>query len=183
MSATKNVVFHEVGHMVVGLCIGIVEDCIDFYPAAGEVARARYSSLGVSPVQIIKRSLGGLLCEVLLLPKTIEPRLLNAYKHSIIIVEGHPFFNDLNAEERDFLSGARDDMRGARMLAMESSEQNCSGAIDSLREAETEVRKIILQQRAGICRVVRDIREWERSLNKGDLPIYGAAQARKFLLG
>jgi hypothetical protein len=70
-------IFHEIGHLLVGFSIGIVEGGIEFLPpSSGDIARAQCNLPKGEPLRAIMRSLGGMHCQALLCPHSIveDPR-------------------------------------------------------------------------------------------------------------
>jgi hypothetical protein len=111
MKIPNELATHEAGHLVIGLRIGIDEQGIGFRPPRPrQVAASWCKHLDRDPQKAIIRSFSGLLAHIRLLPDSIAPDLGRAYAHSIIIDPEHPNFHELAQSDREFLSGAKDDM-------------------------------------------------------------------------
>jgi hypothetical protein len=150
---------HEVGHLVVGLHLGINEQGIAFRTGRrDEAAQAWYRD--ATPQQLLLRSFAGILAHLTILPESLQAHLRDAYSHSVLLTPDHPHFGRLTAEEREFVSGARTDIELARNAAAAIHPKNPTAAETSLREAEKETRLIVAQQRLKILRVTNDIYAW-----------------------
>ena len=148
--------FHEAGHMVVGLELGLVEQGIVFRPLQpGEAAQAVYTFK--DPETSLVRCFAGLLAHPYLLPESIEPHLRAAYTHSIIFEPDHPHFDDLTNDEREFLSGARTDLALARQFANELVSDAPKEAVALMRTSEESARKLVLNSSKGISLIAADI--------------------------
>jgi hypothetical protein len=174
---------HEAGHMIVGHRVGLREDGVKFGDLPpGEAAQAWFQ--GGDLLSRAKRCLGGLLAQVELMPETIVPALLEAYRKSIVFDEAHPSCELISPEDRDFMSGAKDDLIYARAYIAQvlGSDQ---GAINSkLRELEVEIKTLVARNAAAISSVAEDMEVWINSddPSKNSWLFYSASRMRDILL-
>ena len=167
LTIERHVAVHEVGHLTVGLHVGIDEQGIVFRPDRhDQTAQAWYR--GVTPQQLISRSLAGILAHLIILPQTLEPHLRESYQHSVIFTPDHPFFNRLTPAERGFISGAGTDLEIAYSASMGIFPTSPGSVIKLLREVEQQTRSIIVQQRQSILRIVDDIYAWASEDDRRD---------------
>lgn len=161
MKISDELATHEAGHLVVGLRIGLDEQGIEFFPAKpGEAARAWWKDLDQNPRRAITRSFSGLLAQIHLLPDSIAADMRRAYEHSIIIVPDHPCFHEISPSDREFLSGAKDDMGMAWTRALKFKNGDEKQALAYLRKLELKTRPLVVECAANILHVVKDIHLW-----------------------
>jgi hypothetical protein len=173
---------HEAGHLIVGLRIGLVEQGIVFRPLPpGEAARAVYTFS--DPQTSLVRCFAGLLAHLQLLPDTIKPHLRLAYTHSIIFTPEHPYYNDLTVEERNFLSGAQDDMAFARGFASQIAPTDSASVIQRMRAAEAQARDFVTASSHIISLVAADIVAFglEPDSDTMEFVYYSNLRANKFI--
>ena len=173
---------HEVGHMVVGFKLHVDEQGIVFRTGrADEAAQAwfRHASLE----QLLVRSFAGVLAHLAVLPETLDPRLREAYSHSVIFTSDHPHFDRLTAEERDFVSGARTDLQLARDAATSMNPQDPDAAATALRDAEHQARSIVAAHTNNILRITDDIYVWAAEPDREDdfLLLYPPSRAKALI--
>jgi hypothetical protein len=182
MKISNELATHEAGHLVIGLRIGIDEQGIVFCPPApGQAAGAWCKNLDLYPQKAIIRSFSGLLAHIHLLQNSIAPDLQRAYAYSIIIDPEHPSFHELKEDDREFLSGAKDDMAMAWGFALKLTSNNQRKALDCLRKAELKARSLIAECGADIFRVVNDIHVWAAEPDRefDGIPLYPPNRAEK----
>jgi hypothetical protein len=69
---SDEVITHEIGHLVIGLELGLHEGGIEFIEShPSEIARAHFNRQGAKPIQIIIRGLAGMYCQALCFPESI----------------------------------------------------------------------------------------------------------------
>jgi hypothetical protein len=176
-------IFHEVGHMVIGIEIGLIEDCIRLTdPTTGNKAQAHYSRYRVKPDKLVQRSLSGIL-SVLEFRPSYFPEALR-----MKLVEGAvDTWFDENSPHREFLNEAREDF----LLALQDSEtavgKDPTKVFAYLRRQEKKVRKLLAseKQRRAIPAIVEDFKfyfneEWKKQ-DPDELVIYRAARAKRVL--
>jgi hypothetical protein len=181
MKIPNELATHEAGHLVVGLRIGIDEQGIVFRPPApGQAAGACCKNLDRDPQKAIIRSFSGLLAHIHLLPNSIAPDLRRAYAHSIIIDTKHPNFHEIAESDREFLSGAKDDLSMAWAYALNLTRNNPKQAIACLRNAERKTRSLIIECADNISRVVDDIHLWSSESDRefDGIPLYPPNRAK-----
>jgi hypothetical protein len=123
---------------------------------------AWYRKLASDKEKAIIRSFSGLLAQVQLLPDSIHADLRLAYNHSIIIDSNHPSFNILKVSDREFLSGAKDDVAMAWNFALQLANNQESDALICLRNLEIQARKLVFDFAPDIARVAEDIKLWSQ---------------------
>lgn len=70
------VLVHEAGHVLFGLTLGIVEGSIQFVEGpTDEVAKSHFSTRGVNPMNLLVRSLAGMVCQAALSPESVTDDL------------------------------------------------------------------------------------------------------------
>jgi hypothetical protein len=177
VNITEEIATHEAGHLVVGLRIGIQEQGILFAATGDEAAQSWFSDR--DPAKSLRRSFGGLLAHLILLPGSLEPHLRAAYEHSIIFTPDHPHYWRLTEEEREFLSGARTDMARARGYAARLHPDSAADALACLRDAEAETRALLTRHADDVSRIVADIRAWNAEPDRHDegMPLYPPQRA------
>jgi hypothetical protein len=178
----KEVATHEAGHLVVGLLIGIQEQGILFAAVEpDEAAQAWFSD--IDSAKSLRRSFGGLLAQLIVLPGSLEPHLRAAYEHSIIFTPEHPHYSRVTADERDFLSGARTDMICARGHAASLHPDSPAAGLACLREAEAETRTLLTRHSDDVSCVVADILVWATEPERKDefMPLYPPQRANKLI--
>lgn|ERR1035437_5643480 len=163
MPISKEIAVHEAGHLVIGLHLGMDEQGIAFRPlTATHGPVAWYRKLASDKEKAIIRSFSGLLAQVQLLPDSIHADLRLAYNHSIIIDSNHPSFNILKVSDREFLSGAKDDVAMAWNFALQLANNQESDALICLRNLEIQARKLVFDFAPDIARVAEDIKLWSQ---------------------
>ena len=161
MPISKEIAVHEAGHLVIGLHLGMDEQGITFRPPTGNHgAGAWCRNLASDKEKAIIRSFSGLLAQIQVLPNSIRANLRLAYNHSVIIDSNHPSFNIVKASDREFLSGAKDDVAMAWNFALELTNNQESKALICLRNLETQARKLVFNYASDIAGVVEDIKLW-----------------------
>ena len=161
MKISDELATHEAGHLVIGLRIGLDEQGIEFFPGKpGEAARAWWKDLDKNPRRAITRSFSGLLAQIQLQPDSIADDMRQAYEHSIIIVPDHPHFDRISPADREFLSGAKDDVGMAWARALKFKNGSEKQALAFLRKLELKTRALIAECADNILRVVEDIHLW-----------------------
>jgi hypothetical protein len=161
MKIPNELATHEAGHLVVGLRIGMDEQGILFGTLRpDEAGGAVCKHLDSDQKKAIIRSFAGLLAHIHLLPNSIAPDLRRAYMHSIIVEPNHPNFHEIAHEDRDFLSGAKTDIRMAWSFAMRLNHDNQKQSLSYLRSVEHKTRSLIVECAPNISRVVDDIHLW-----------------------
>lgn len=161
MQLTNELVAHEAGHLVIGLLIGIDEQGIAFRPPGpGQAAGAWCKHLDRDLHKAIIRSFSGLLSHFHLIKDSIAPDLRRAYAHSIVIDPEHPNYHEINQADREFLSGAKDDIAMAWSFALRLKRKDQNKALEHLRSAENEAKALIEENATNILSVMEDIHEW-----------------------
>jgi hypothetical protein len=161
MTFSKVIAVHEAGHLVIGSQIGMDEQGISFRPPTStHGAGAWCRNLASDKEKAIIRSFSGLLAQIQLLPDSINADLRLAYNHSVIIDSSHPSFNILKVSDREFLSGAKDDVAMAWNFALKLTNNQESKALICLRNLEIQARKLVFDFAPDIARVVEDIKLW-----------------------
>ena len=164
------VYIHEAGHMVIGNAIGITEQGVAFAGVKpGEAAQSWYSK--IDHELTVKRSLAGLLAQIKILPDSIEGKLLEAYHTSIVFDEAHPADGSISSEDKEFLSGARDDLQIARSNAAAIVGGKPAEVVKYLRRIESEVRDLVDTKAGDICAVAADMEDWHKSENPEENPM------------
>jgi hypothetical protein len=182
MKIERAFAFHEAGHLIVGLKLGLVEQGIVFRPLnPGEGAQAVYTL--DNPELSLVRCFAGLLAQLYLLPDSIEPHLRRAYTHSLIFEPDHPYFNDLTDAERDFLSGAHTDLVFARHFAAQLAPDNSAKAVEIMRASEARARDLVLASAEDISVVATDIVAFgqEPEADHPHFVLYSAERAKKLI--
>lgn len=170
---------HEAGHMVVGHRIGLFEQGVKFGALPpGEAAQAFYTR--GEPFLNARRGLAGLLAHMELLPETIPAPLLKEYRKSIIFDGVHPALGLVSPEDREFMSGAKDDLAFARGYAADVLGSDLSKINEKLREFEADVRNIVAANSVLILRVAEDMETWVASddPNKNAWLFYSASRMK-----
>jgi hypothetical protein len=174
--------FHEGGHLVTGLRLGLTEQGIVFRPLKpGDAAHAVYTFK--DPQTSLVRCFAGLLAQLHLLPDSLEPHLVHAYTHSIIFEPDHPHFNALTDEERDFLSGARTDMIFARKFGADIVPGAPIEALELMRASEKTARHLIVSAAADIAAVAKDVVAFGSEPEAGNphFVLYSAERAKQHI--
>ena len=165
----ESVYIHEAGHMVIGNALGLDEQGVEFAGVReGGAARAWYSQ--DDPKKTAMRSLAGLLAHVNLMPDAIPEPLLAAYRKSIVFDDAHPAGDTISDEDKEFLSGACDDIKIARRWAesVVGTDPTDMDVVDLLREIESEVRELVAQNASQILAVAKDMKTWHEHENHDD---------------
>lgn len=142
MNIDRTVIVHEAGHVLVGLDVGMREDVIAFEGARVGEGAASFSHSD-DPEKWMLRCFGGVLAEICLDPEGIDQHLLEAYGYGVILDPGHPFFDEFENRERDFLPTAWHDICDAQVWAAQLAQEHGGTAIGHLRQGERRARKIV----------------------------------------
>jgi hypothetical protein len=151
---------HEAGHVVVGNALGALEDVVLYTGDVDEPFRAYFTASDLAVK--IKRSLAGLLAHVEILPDSFDEPLLHAYQESIIFTPSHSFWTSLLQQRRASMSGAETDLKFAirdtktLLNVAEGSER----IFEYLKQAESEVKRIIHDNRELVQRMANEIKFW-----------------------
>ena len=153
---------HEAGHLVVGHVLGLSGQAVEYSPLSSEPLKAWFKRSDDSTT--VKRSLAGLLAHLILMPETLEDRLVFAYNQSIIITPEHPSWHKLSDREREVLSGADIDM----LLARESAGAHLRSKDEKqvthyLQRVEPEVRALVQGHQDLIFCVAQGLGKWVKS--------------------
>ena len=176
----RHVVIHEVGHMVVGLHLGVDEQGIEFRESGGDLAKAWYRCAG--PEQLMMRSLAGISAHVLMVPSSLEPRIRAAYLHSVLFTPDHPHYSSLSAGELASLSGASVDLKLAHEAASKLYPHDPEKAREALRNGEDQVRIIIRKRLSDIERIANDVAIWAQEDDREyDGMFYHVGRARALI--
>jgi len=157
---TKQIIVHEVGHLVIGFVLGFKQQGIQFAGdlPQNQVARAWYDT-SANPQLLAKQCLAGVLSECEIFPECLSPNLLNAYRHSVIITSSHPHFNDLTEADRKSMSGTTD-LENARDFARSVVGSSESAICKFLIVCESDTRDLVRSRATDIKNVVDDIQMW-----------------------
>ena len=187
-SPPDEVIVHELGHLVIGVELGLPEGGIEFtenHPS--EVARAYYNRSDVTPIQIIIRGLAGMYCQALCFPKSIIDDSLRAQ------ILKHGLFLELSA-----LAGnspiakaiRRNGFIGDWRCILHEATSNASNSKETLRLLHKAHGNLIsIAKKVNLPRVVlrllADVKDWMNTDNE-DMPyapaiIYSVNRARLVL--
>ena len=176
-----SVFIHEAGHLVIGLRLGIREQGLSFYRTETEAAQA-YFTLD-TPANNLRRALAGVLAQLAIIPESIEPAVREAFSRSVILDEFHPDYDKVAEGDRDFASGARDDLNVARKAAEAMVGRDRKQVGECLRGYETEARALVAANQAAIIAVAEDITAWMETVTTDENPLllYSPERARGIL--
>jgi hypothetical protein len=157
---SRQAIVHEVGHVVVGLEAGMIEDCIVFAGVKADEGACSFSKSD-DPAKWIARSMGGIWAEILIAPEFVNKHLLKAYHHSVVLSHDHPYFEEFVNREKDFLPTSFDDMKIARKYATPLALDGDDYAICKLlRDGERRAREILIRRKDCVLQIIADVEAW-----------------------
>jgi hypothetical protein len=184
---TKEVIVHELGHLLVGLEIGLIESGIEFTENdPHEVARAHYSKRNSVPEQVAIRSLAGMYSQAVCLPSSLEDELnelllkCHLFKDSSVLAIDSPVAGMMSRH------GFIGDWKCLILQAKEFSDAE-SPQLDGLRTAHEKLVELFGARniQAAITALLNDVADWletdDEELDYGGWVFYPRARAEKAL--
>jgi hypothetical protein len=178
MKPERSTIVHEIGHMVVGLAVGIREQGVSFIKRPREDAQAYYDRSG-PPEKLVRRSLGGILAQIEYEPDSLAGDLLEAFKKGVILDRYHPDAATDYLGQIRVPTQARDDLRDAMCFGARALGSGGKKLSAYLAAVEAEVREIIRARPRAIAAIVSDVEKWWEEPERKIAPIYSAVRVRK----